>query len=152
MNKSLDFFLRAMGYHWKVSNRRNWYDRYFIFEVTTALYESLAVFMLAKDPTQSNACSQQSWSLAGFLSRAIYVEVNWGFVCLVWLGTPGEPLTQNYTFHSLPSTLKPHSICFFFLCDMFVWFWYQSDGGLVECVWECSSLCYVLEEFEKDKR
>ena len=39
----------------------------------------------------------------------------------------------------------------FFLCDMFVWFWCQGDGGLVEWVWECSSLCYIVEEFEKDR-
>ena len=28
-----------------------------------------------------------------------------------------------------------------------VWFWYQGDGGLVECVWKCSFLWNVLEEF-----
>ena len=39
----------------------------------------------------------------------------------------------------------------FFLCDIFVWFWYQGDGGLVGWVWECSSLCYILEEFKKDR-
>ena len=39
----------------------------------------------------------------------------------------------------------------FSFCDIFVWFWYQGDGGLVEWVWECSSLCYILEEFEKDR-
>ena len=38
----------------------------------------------------------------------------------------------------------------FFFCGIFVWFWYQGDGGLVEWVWECSSLCYILEKFEKD--
>ena len=36
----------------------------------------------------------------------------------------------------------------FFLCDILVWFWYQGDGGLVEGIWECSSLCYILEQFE----
>ena len=39
----------------------------------------------------------------------------------------------------------------FFLCDIFVWFWYQGDGGLIEWVWECFSLCYILEEFDKDR-
>ena len=28
--------------------------------------------------------------------------------------------------------------------------WYQSGGGLVERAWDCSSLCNILEEFEKD--
>ena len=31
--------------------------------------------------------------------------------------------------------------CFLFLCAVFVWFWYQGDGGLVEWVWMCSFLC-----------
>ena len=38
----------------------------------------------------------------------------------------------------------------FFFCSIFVWFWYQGDGGLIEWVWERSSLCKFLEEFEKD--
>ena len=29
----------------------------------------------------------------------------------------------------------------FFFCSIFVWFWYQGDGGLVEWVWACSFLC-----------
>ena len=41
--------------------------------------------------------------------------------------------------------------CSFIFSDIFVWFWYQCDGCLVEWVWECSSLCYVLKEFEKDR-
>ena len=39
----------------------------------------------------------------------------------------------------------------FFLYNMFVGFWYQSDGGLVERAWDCSSLYNILEEFEKDR-
>ena len=39
----------------------------------------------------------------------------------------------------------------FSFCDIFVWFWYQNDGDLVECVSKCSSLCYILEVFEKDR-
>ena len=27
----------------------------------------------------------------------------------------------------------------FFFYDIFVWFWYQGDGGLLEWAWECSS-------------
>ena len=37
--------------------------------------------------------------------------------------------------------------CSFFFCVIFVWFWYQSDGGLVEWVWKCSFLWNFLEEF-----
>ena len=40
---------------------------------------------------------------------------------------------------------------FFFFGNLFVWFWYQGDGGLVEWVWECSFLCNFWEEFEKDR-
>lgn len=36
--------------------------------------------------------------LAGFPSRVIYEEVDWGLECLVRLATPREPLTQNYFF------------------------------------------------------
>lgn len=52
MNKSLDFFLRALGSDWKVSSRREWYDKYFRFKVTNALYRSLAIIVLTKDPPQ----------------------------------------------------------------------------------------------------
>ena len=33
----------------------------------------------------------------------------------------------------------------FFFCVVFVWFWYQGDGGLVEWVWKCSFLCNFFE-------
>ena len=36
---------------------------------------------------------------------------------------------------------------FLFLCPVFVWFWYQHDGGLVEWVWKCSLLYNFLKEF-----
>ena len=32
-----------------------------------------------------------------------------------------------------------------------VWFWYQGDGGFIECLWECSFLFSLLEQFEKDQ-
>ena len=32
----------------------------------------------------------------------------------------------------------------------FVLFWYQDYGGFVECLWECSFLFNLLEEFEKN--
>ena len=32
----------------------------------------------------------------------------------------------------------------------FLWFWYQGDGGFIECLWECSLLCNLLEEFKKE--
>ena len=38
----------------------------------------------------------------------------------------------------------------FFFCDIFFWFWYQADGGLVEWAWKCSFLGNFSEEFEKD--
>ena len=42
-------------------------------------------------------------------------------------------------------------LTFFFLNSVFVWFWNQGNAGLIEWVWECSSLCNILEEFEKDR-
>ena len=39
----------------------------------------------------------------------------------------------------------------FFIGIIFVWFWYQGDGGFIECLWECSLLYSLLEEFEKDQ-
>ena len=39
-----------------------------------------------------------------------------------------------------------------FVCDVFVWFWYQGDGGgLTEWVWECSSLCSFFEQCENER-
>ncbi|XP_049563908.1 NADH dehydrogenase [ubiquinone] 1 alpha subcomplex assembly factor 2 isoform X3 [Orcinus orca] len=32
---------------------------------------------------------------------------------------------------------------------VFFWFWYQGDDGFIECLWECSLLFSLLEEFEK---
>ena len=37
----------------------------------------------------------------------------------------------------------------FSFCVLSVWFWFQGDGGLVECVWKCSFLYIFLEEFEQ---
>ena len=36
----------------------------------------------------------------------------------------------------------------FFFGSVFVWFWYQGVGGFIECLWECSLLFNLLEEFE----
>ena len=30
--------------------------------------------------------------------------------------------------------------CNFLFCSVFVWFWYQGNGGLIEWIWECSVL------------
>ena len=36
---------------------------------------------------------------------------------------------------------------FSFLCVLFVWFWFQGDGGLVGWVWKCSFLCNFWKSF-----
>ena len=44
-------------------------------------------------------------------------------------------------------------LLFFFcvcVCDIFVRFWYQGDGGLTEWVRESSFLCNFLKKFQKD--
>ena len=35
------------------------------------------------------------------------------------------------------------------LACIFVWFWYQGDGGFIEWYWGCSLPSILLEEFEK---
>ena len=37
----------------------------------------------------------------------------------------------------------------FFLCVVFVWFWYQGDGGLLEWILKFSFLCNFLKEFRR---
>ena len=44
--------------------------------------------------------------------------------------------------------LQPGLESFSFLSVIFVWFWYQGDGGLVEGVWKCSFLCSFLRILE----
>ena len=39
----------------------------------------------------------------------------------------------------------------FFFCSVFVWFWYQNDGGFIEWLWDCSLLFSLLEEFENNQ-
>ena len=39
--------------------------------------------------------------------------------------------------------------CAFLFWCIFVWFWYQDDGGCVEYLLECTLLLRLLEEFEK---
>ena len=36
---------------------------------------------------------------------------------------------------------------FLFFCAVFVWFWYQGDGGFEEWVWKCFFLCNFLKKF-----
>ena len=40
---------------------------------------------------------------------------------------------------------------YFFLVHIFVWFWYQGDGGLVELILKYSSLGHLLKELEKER-
>ena len=48
-----------------------------------------------------------------------------------------------------PITHQWYWLIIFFFCDIFVWFWYQGDGGLVEWIWECSSLCNFLKSLRR---
>ena len=38
----------------------------------------------------------------------------------------------------------------FLFHGFFVWFWCQGDDGFIQCLWECSFIFSLLEEFEKD--
>ena len=37
-----------------------------------------------------------------------------------------------------------------FFSGVFIWFWYQGDGGFRECSWACSLLFSFLDKFEND--
>ena len=67
----------------------------------------------------------------------------WSFLCVVGFGL----LVFCWEFLHLYSSKK-------LACNFLFWwclcFWYQSDGGFIECLWECSLLFNLLEEFEKD--
>ena len=46
--------------------------------------------------------------------------------------------------HLCSSVILAYSFLF---CVVFIWFWYQGDGGLIEWVWKCSFLCNFWKEF-----
>ena len=48
-------------------------------------------------------------------------------------------LLLSWGFLHLYSYQRHWPIIFFF-CNVFVWFWYQGNDGLVEWIWECSVL------------
>ena len=66
----------------------------------------------------------------------------WSFLCVIGFGL----LIFCWEF------LHPYSskIVILFFGSVFVWFWYQGDGGFMEWIWECSLLFSLLEEFEKN--
>ena len=58
----------------------------------------------------------------------------WSFLCVVGFGL----LIFCWEFLHLYSS--GILACNFVLSAVFVWFWYQGDGGFIECYWECSFL------------
>ena len=51
-------------------------------------------------------------------------------------------------FASIPQRSCP---IIFFSGSVFVWFWYQSDAGFIEWLWEYFFLFSLSEEFEKNR-
>ena len=62
--------------------------------------------------------------------------------CWIWVAN----FVQNFCIY-IHQRYWP--VIFFFGC-VFVWFWYQGDGGIIGWLWECSFLFNLLEDFKKD--
>ena len=69
----------------------------------------------------------------------------WTFLCVVGFSLP--IFFENFCIY----ILQRYWPVIFFFSSVFIWFWYQGDGGFKEWLWECSLLFSLLEEFEKDK-
>ena len=69
----------------------------------------------------------------------------WSFLCVVGFGLLIFWWEFLHLYH------QRYWPVIFFFSGVFFWFWYQSDGGFIECPWECSLLFNFLEEFEKDR-
>ena len=68
----------------------------------------------------------------------------WSFLCVVGFSL----LMFCWEFLHLYS---PKILACNFLFWWYLWFWYQGDGGFIECLWECSLIFNLLQDFEKDK-
>ena len=52
--------------------------------------------------------------------------------------------------HLYSSRILACNFFFFFLSRVCLWFWYQGNGGFIECLWEYSFLFILLKEFQKN--
>lgn len=90
------FFLRAVGNHWNISNRRKWYYILCIWN-NNCLLQKPSSFYAGERPNPMLAHSSPGLWLVFLVGQFMR-----GFVCLVCLRTTGEALTWNCSFHPLP--------------------------------------------------
>ena len=45
--------------------------------------------------------------------------------------------------------IKDIGLQYFFFGGVFIWFWYKDYGDFIKCLWECSLLFNLSQEFEK---
>ena len=119
------------------------------------------------------------WILAKAFSASIEMIIcflffsllMWGGITLIDLQVPKNPCIQGINPTSsqcmillIQSWIWLAKILLRIFASMFIsdiglqfcffwnlWFWYQGDGGVIDCAWECSFLCNFLEEFQKNR-
>ena len=68
----------------------------------------------------------------------------WSFLCVA-----GFSLLV-FSWEYLHLICQKHWPIIFFFGGIFVYFWYLGNSSFIKCLWECSLLFTLLEEFEKD--
>ena len=98
--------------------------------------------------------------LIGVSHWFVYIEESskaWDKPCLVTVhdlfNVLLDSICKNFVedFYIYDVNISDIGLYFSFLCEIFVWFWYQGNGCLVEWDWEFSFCCKFLEEFEQDR-
>lgn len=116
MNKSLDFFLRAVGRHWEVSNKREWYDRSFS---NNCPFQDLSGYYAGEGPTPTLAHSNPGLWLVAL--KGWFMRKPTGDLCVWYDQEPQEsPCYKIIFFHALPLTLKSHSWFLHFSIYLFI--------------------------------
>ena len=68
----------------------------------------------------------------------------WSFLCVAGFSL----LVLGWEYLHL--ICQKHWPIIFFFGGIFVYFWYLGNSSFIKCLWECSLLFTLLEEFEKD--
>ena len=79
--------------------------------------------------------------------------IPWGKSYLIMLYDPFNALLDLVCWYFVEFCIYVHQwywlVIFFFVCDVFVWFWYQIDDGLVQWVKSISSSTSFWKSFRK---
>ena len=69
---------------------------------------------------------------------------SWCIICLVccWIRLAKILLRILHLYSSM----------IFFFGGISVWFWNEGDGGIIECLWECSFFLNILKKFKEDEQ